>query len=275
MLTTSLPLRVAVLCSRRAPGLLHLIDDAAHDSRVEVVVAVTSEPSCDDAEAIRAHGIEVVPHSIAQFYAARSSNVYRDFVTRRAYDRRTVELLAAYAPDLVLLDGYLYLLTRPMLEGYRNRLLNLHFSDLTLRTTDRRPAYAGIRAVRDAIADGLQETSATVHLVNEEPDGGPPLVRSWSFGVPALVADARRWGAADMLKAYAFAHQEWMIRAASGPLLAAALHLVASGHVDLDQAAATDPSRAVPWRLDEHGRLTPPAAARMQGILDGYKRASA
>lgn len=238
-------------------------------------MAVVTEPSCADADAIRARGVEVVQHPIARFYDDRSSNVYRDFVTRRAYDRQTVEVLEAHAPDVVLLDGYLYLLTRPMLEAYRHRLLNLHFSDLTLRKADRRPAYAGIRAVRDAILDGLPETSATVHLVNDEPDGGPPLVRSWNFGVPALVADARRWQAVDMLKAYAFAHQEWMIRAASGPLLAAALQLVADGRLDLDEAAATDPGLAVPWLLDEHGRLTPPAAARMQGILEGYKRASA
>jgi phosphoribosylglycinamide formyltransferase-1 len=275
MLTPSRPIRVAALCSRRAPGLLHLLDDSAHGSRYEVVVAVTSETSCADAGAIRARGVDVEAHPIAPFYEARSSNVYRDLVTRRAYDRVTVEILARHAPDLVLLDGYLYMLTRPMLEAYRNRLLNLHFSDLTLRRADRRPAYAGLRAVRDAIVDGLPETSATMHLVNEEPDGGPPLVRSWNFAVPALVADARRWQALDMLKAYAFAHQEWMIRAASGPLLAAALQLVADGLVDLDLAAATDPSRAVPWLLDEQGRLTPPAAARMQGILEGYRRASA
>ena len=130
-------------------------------------------PSSDDRWQVhditveRDRGVTVVPHPIARFYETRSSNVYRDFVTRRAYDRETVELLARYAPDVVLLDGYLYLLTRPMLDAYRNRMLNLHFSDLTIRRADRRPTYAGIRAVRDAIADGAQETSATVHLVND------------------------------------------------------------------------------------------------------------
>ena len=254
----------------------HLRDparNAAPDGLEDRRVAVYRELFYNNIEGLLAGNFPVIRritpdaqwHALARgFYAEHASHT-----------PLFTEIGREFHPDVVLLDGYLYVLTRPMLEAYRNRLLNLHFSDLTLRTTDRRPAYAGIRAVRDAIADGLQETSATVHLVNEEPDGGPPLVCSWSFGVPALVADARRWGAADMLKAYAFAHQEWMIRAASGPLLAAALHLVASGHVDLDQAAATDPSRAVPWLLDEHGRLTPPAAARMQGILDGYKRVSA
>lgn len=275
MLTTDRPIRVAVLCSRRAPGLLHLLDDRGRGRQFDIVTVVSSEPAFAEADAVREQGVPVVAHSIATFYEARSSHVYRDFVTRRAYDRATVDLLAPFAPDLVLLDGYLYVLTRPMLDSYRHRMVNLHFSDLTIRRADRRPAYAGIRAVRDAIVDGLPQTSATVHLVNDEPDGGAPLVRSWLFPVPPLVADARRWQAVDMLKAYAYAHQEWMIRAASGPLLSSVLSLVADGQIDLDQAGASDPSRAVPWSLDESGRLTPPASVRMQGILEGYKRASA
>ena len=271
MLTSARPLRVAVLSSRRAPGLLHLLDGL--HAGCEVVCVVTSEPVFADEAAVRARGVDVQTHAIAAFYEARSSNVYRDFVTRRAYDRRTTELLEAYHPDLVLLDGYLYLLTKPMLEAYRNRMLNLHFSDLTLRRNDSRPAYAGIRAVRDAIADGQPETSATVHLVNDEPDGGPPLVRSWSFPVSPLVAQAREWQAPDMVKAYAYAHQEWMIRGASGPLLAAALRLIAEERVDLDALGASDAAHERPWLVDEQGRLTPPAATRMHDILSGYKRA--
>ena len=157
-----------------------------------------------------------------------------------------------------------YLLTTPMLEAFPHRILNLHFSDLTIRRADRRPAYAGIRAVRDAIVDGQKETSATVHMVNEEPDGGPPVVRSWPYPVSPLVAHARSWDARDMLKAYAFAHQEWMIRGASGPLLSAALQLVASGTVDLDELAMRDPGTVTPWLIDERGRMTPPAGTRNQ-----------
>ncbi|MGE3959947.1 MAG: phosphoribosylglycinamide formyltransferase [Vicinamibacterales bacterium] len=276
MLTTGRPLRVAVLCSRRAPGLLHLLDaPSGHGAGYEVCCVVATEAGCADAAAVQDRGIPVVTHDITAFYTERSSKVYRDFMTRRAYDRATVEILAAHAPDLVLLDGYLYLLTRPMLDAYRHRMLNLHFSDLTIRRADRRPAYVGIRAVRDAIADGQTDTSATVHLVNDEPDGGAPIVRSWSYPVSPLAARARQWQALDMLKAYAYAHQEWMIRGVSGPLLSAALALVADARVDLDGLGSRDPATVTPWIVDEHGRLTPPAATRMHAILEGYKRASA
>jgi hypothetical protein len=99
-------------------------------------------------------------------------------------------------------------------------------------------------------------------MVNEEPDGGPPVVRSWPYPVSPLVAHARSWDARDMLKAYAFAHQEWMIRGASGPLLSAALQLVASGTVDLDELAMRDPGSVTPWLIDERGRMTPPLTTR-------------
>jgi phosphoribosylglycinamide formyltransferase-1 len=276
MLTNQRPLRVAVLCSRRAPGLLHLLDaDPRHGTSFEIACVITSEVGFPEAGAIRARRPAMITHSIAEFYAARSSSVYRDFATRRSYDRATSALLDTYAPDLVLLDGYLYLLTSPMLDAYRNRILNLHFSDLTIRSPDQRPAYAGIRAVRDAIADGQFETSATVHVVNEEPDGGAPVVRSWPYPVSPLVSKARSWDAGDMLKAYAYAHQEWMIRGVSGPLLSSALHLVSTGQVDLDDIAARDPATVMPWLVDERGRETPPEATRIHELLRGYHRASA
>jgi len=257
MLTTRAPLRVAVLCSRRAPGLAHLLTLPAGAERAfDIVSVITSEPACADADVVRAHGVPLQTHDIREYYAARSSNVYRDVATRRAYDRDTLALLEPSAPDVVLLDGYLYLLTSPMLEAYRNRMLNLHFSDLTLRRPDHGPVYPGIRAVRDALADGRTETRATVHVVNDEPDGGAPLVRSWAFPVSPMVARARAWKATDMLKAYTFAHQEWMIRESSGPLLASALSLVATGAVDLDLIAGVSPGGVVPWLLDERGRLT-------------------
>jgi folate-dependent phosphoribosylglycinamide formyltransferase PurN len=276
MLTINRPLRVAVLCSGRAPGLLHLLDvDPCRGRTYDISCLITSERTCADAEQVAQRGLTVMTHSIRDFYEARGSKVYRDFVTRRAYDRATVDLLAPHAPDLVLLDGYLYLLTKPMLEAHRNRMLNLHFSDLTIRRADHGPAYAGIRAVRDAIADGQIETNATIHLVNDQPDGGAPIVRSWPYPVSPLVARARQWSAPDMLKAYAYAHQEWMIRSASGPLLSSALKLVAGGEVDLDALSAREPSAVTPWLLDEQGRMTPPAALRMHEILRRYKRASA
>lgn len=258
MLTNRRPLRVGVLCSHRAPGLLHLLD--LYDPREsEVVCVISTDGDFCDADRLRERGIPVIAHDIRAFYATRAEKVTRDLRTREVFDKETVNLLRDYRPDLVMLDGYLFLLTQPILDTYRDRLLNLHFSDLTVRRADRRPAYIGIRAVRDAIVDGQRETRATVHLVNSEPDGGAPLLRSWAFPVSPLVGRARTWQAQDMLKAYAYAHQEWMMREVSGPLLAAALQLVARDQLALETISAREPHGVEPWTIDESGHLTPPA----------------
>lgn len=84
---------------------------------------------------------------------------------------------------------------------------------------------------------GETATYATSHVVTEELDGGPPLVRSWPFAVAPLVRDARLAGATDMLKAYAYAHEQWMLRQASGPVLVQTLASIAAGEIDLDTLA--------------------------------------
>ena len=257
MLTPAPPIRVAVLCSRRAPGLLQLLERRREQPHLyEVVVVVTSELGFDQQVRVAAAGIPIRAHSIHEFYRRHDADLYHDFLTRARFDREMVGLLSRFSPDLVMLDGYLYLLTRELLDAYPGRVLNLHFSDLTLRRADGRPLYCGIRAVRDALIDGRTATKATVHLVNDEPDGGAPLVESWPFPVSPLVADALAWGARDMLKAYSFAHQEWMMRAAAGPLIRAALRLIADRTVDLHALAAADPSRVMPWMVDPDGHIS-------------------
>jgi folate-dependent phosphoribosylglycinamide formyltransferase PurN len=254
---TPAPIRVAVLCSHRAPGLLDLLEpEAGHGRWYEIVAAVTTELAFDQQTRVAARGVPTRAHAIHEFYRRRDADIYRDFRTRAAYDRETVDTLTRYAPDLVLFDGYLYLATPQLLDAFPNRILNLHFSDLTLRHADGRPLYPGIRAVRDAILDGRTTTKATVHLVDHEPDGGAPLVESWPFPVSPLVWQALACGARDMFRAYAFAHQEWMMRAASGPLLAAALRLIANGTVDMHRLAAADPSSVAPWSVDPYGHLS-------------------
>jgi phosphoribosylglycinamide formyltransferase-1 len=250
------PMRVGVLCSHRAPGLQHLLDDDPNRGALyDIVCCLTSEDSCAEAGLAAAHGISVLAHPIRRFCEARGYRL-SDLTGRAAYDAAMVEHLAIYRLDLVVLTSYLYVITEPMLSFFRHRIINVHHSDLMRRDTAGRAQFAGLRAVRDAILAGEAETRATVHLVTNELDQGPPFLRSWPFVVSPLVHDALAWNATDLLKAYSYAHQEWIIRSTWGPLLASALELVATGHLDLTALAhATPDMLGRPWDLDARGAI--------------------
>ena len=169
--------------------------------------------------------------------------------------RRQSSGFRRYRPTLVVLASYLYLLTQPVLAAFPRQIINVHHSDLTRRDETGRARYTGLRAVRDAIVAGEWATRATVHLVTPELDQGPALLRSWAFPVSPLAVDAITRGATDVLKAYVFAHQEWMIRSAWGPLLAEALELIATGRVDLSASAST--SSQLPMKPRDRAGIAP------------------
>jgi phosphoribosylglycinamide formyltransferase-1 len=215
MLTGHDPLRVAVLTSRRAPGLRDLLE--ARDASFRIVCVLATEEEFRDAS-LEAAGIPIVPNLIRRFYAWMRTGL-GDLELRRRYDERTARLLAPHRPDLLLMSSYLYIATEPLLSVYPGRIVNVHGSDLTRTDSEGRPLYPGLRAVRDAIAAGESETRATSHVVTEALDAGPILRRSRPFPVSPMIADLRFAGARHAVNAYAHAHQEWMLLTAWGPLL--------------------------------------------------------
>lgn len=232
MLTSRWPLRVAVMCSHRAPGLVHVLNRDANRGRLyEIVCCLTSEPTFAEEVRVERRAIPIASHPIRDFYEWRGLPL-SDSEVRREYDERTVRKLAAYRPDVVLLSGYLYLLTRPMLDAFPGCILNIHHSDLLARRSDGAPKYPGLRAVRDAILAGEAETRVCSHVVTADLDAGPLVVRSWAFPVP----DVARWAvlrqASDILRAVTFAQTEWMMRAAWGPVMARSLESLARGTLD-------------------------------------------
>ncbi|HXW08274.1 MAG TPA: formyltransferase family protein [Vicinamibacterales bacterium] len=247
--------RVAVLCSHRAPGLVALLDrDARRGSAYEVVCCVTSSDTFAEAAALEARGVPCVAHSIRAFCRERGARL-GDLDVRAAYDAATVALLSPVRPDLIVLDGYLLLLTAPFLDRFAHRTVNIHHSDLALRDGSGAPRYPGLRAVRDALLAGERETRATAHLVTATLDEGPVLVRSWPFVVAPVVRWARRQAAHDVLRAFAFAHQEWMLRTAWPPMLACVIQIAAT--LRRASGGTLDLRAAGEWELTEAGTLLP------------------
>jgi phosphoribosylglycinamide formyltransferase 1 len=189
-------LKVAILCSHRAPGLEDLLHDPARGVDYEITCVVTNNRDLREREQIVDAGISCIARPCPP----------KDMLARQEYDAQTARYLKIFGTDLVVLCCYLRILTRPMLDAFPGRIVNLHDSDLAGT-----PKYAGLHATRDAIRAGERETRATAHWVTEEVDAGPILLRSEAFPVRG---DAR-------------AHRELVIRTAWGPLMRDAIHRVA------------------------------------------------
>ncbi len=221
-----------MLCSRRAPGLVHLLNRDRNRGRLyDIVCCVTSGTTFAEEVRVERRGIPTVPHPLHAFYRVQGKPL-GDLDTRREYDERLERKLAPFRPDLVLLSGYLYLLTEPMLEAFAGRLINIHHADLLERHPDGAPRYPGLHAVRDAILAGERETRVCSHVVTATLDAGPLVARSWPFPVPDIARWATLRQASDILRAIAFAQTEWMLRSAWGPVMMRSLESVAHGAGD-------------------------------------------
>ena len=95
---------------------------------------------------------------------------HRDFERREDFDSALLEALAPYKPELVILAGFMRILTPVFIGAYRGRLLNIHPSLL--------PKYPGLNTHQRALDAGDSEGGATVHFVTEELDGGPPILQA-------------------------------------------------------------------------------------------------
>ena len=101
--------------------------------------------------------------------------------SREAYDRLILQDLKRHSVDLVILAGYMRIVTPVLIQAYRNRMMNIHPSLL--------PAFPGLHAQRQALAYGAKVSGCTVHFVDEQVDHGPIIVQS---PVPVLEVDTEQ-----------------------------------------------------------------------------------
>lgn len=222
------PLRVAVLTSRRAPGLDELLRRSRRGgARYRIVGVIASEPGGEGLAAARRRDVPARLHPVASFTRRRGGR-RSDLALRPAYDRATLELLAPLRPDALMFCGYLLIASEPLLGAYPGRILNVHDADLRLRDDRGGPRYPGLRATLDALRAGEPETRSTVHLVTETVDGGLPLAVSRPYPVPAEAESARRRGDRSGLRACAYRQREWMMDDCWGPLMDRGLRTLAA-----------------------------------------------
>lgn len=167
------PFRLVVLISGSGSNLQAFIDRIADGTLPAVIAAVISnKPDAPGLQRAKRAGIptEVISH--------------RDFPDRESFDTALAARIDAYAPDAVILAGFMRILTGNFVQHYAGRLLNIHPSLL--------PKFPGLDTHARAIAAGEREHGSSVHFVSGELDGGPVVAQTRVAVLPDDTAQTLR-----------------------------------------------------------------------------------
>jgi phosphoribosylglycinamide formyltransferase 1 len=165
------PLRVAVLASGRGSNLQAVINAIeAGQVHAQIVAVISNKKDAVALERARKHGIKDLFVDPKPFAGRPDS--------REAYDRSLLEVLQQHNVELVLLAGYMKIVTAVLVNAYANRMMNIHPSLL--------PSFPGLDVQKKAIDWGCKLAGCTVHFVTEGVDEGPIIIQA---AVPILDDD--------------------------------------------------------------------------------------
>lgn len=175
------PLRVAVLASGRGSNLQALIDGIeAGQVQASIVAVISNKKDAVALERARKHGIRDLFVDPKPFAGQPDS--------REAYDGALLAMLQQHDVELVLLAGYMKIVTSVLVNAYANRMMNIHPSLL--------PSFPGLDVQKKAIEWGCKLAGCTVHFVTEGVDEGPIILQA---AVPILDNDTPETLAARIL----------------------------------------------------------------------------
>ncbi|HSF68342.1 MAG TPA: phosphoribosylglycinamide formyltransferase [Nitrospiraceae bacterium] len=175
-------LRIAVLASGRGSNLQAIID-AIEVGRIQaqIVVVISNKKDASALDRARRHGLSALFVDPAP-YAGRPDS-------REAYDRNLLDVLKQHDVELVLLAGYMKIVTGVLVDAFANRMMNIHPSLL--------PSFPGLDVQKKAIEWGCKLSGCTVHFVTEGVDEGPIILQA---AVPILDDDGPETLAARILE---------------------------------------------------------------------------
>jgi phosphoribosylglycinamide formyltransferase-1 len=155
-------LRIAVLASGGGTDLQSILD-ACEEGRIDGKVAIVISNNCDAKALDRAREFD-----------ARAVFIDHRGKSRREHETDIAKELDAARPDLIVLAGYLRMLTKYFIDKYKNKIINIHPALL--------PKYGGkgmhgMSVHRAVLASGDRESGCSVHFVTEDVDGGPIIAR--------------------------------------------------------------------------------------------------
>ncbi|MBV9001535.1 MAG: phosphoribosylglycinamide formyltransferase [Solirubrobacterales bacterium] len=150
-------MNVAVLASGTGTNLQALLDQVHGREGIEIVAVASDKPDARALERARAAGVPVRAFPGAEF------------ADRGARDQAMAEWLTERGVELVVLAGYMRLLSAEFLARFPERVINVHPALL--------PAFPGMTPVEDALAYGVKVFGVTVHFVDDGVDSGPVILQ--------------------------------------------------------------------------------------------------
>lgn len=150
---------IVVLISGNGSNLQAIIDACKQKKSHGTIRAVFSNKA-------DAFGLERAREANIPAHALLASQ----FASREAFDRELMQEIDAYAPDIVVLAGYMRILSPDFVAHYAGRLINIHPSLL--------PKYPGLHTHRQVLENGDDVHGTTVHFVTDELDGGPVILQA-------------------------------------------------------------------------------------------------
>lgn len=161
------PVRVAVLVSGNGTNLQAVIDRIeAREINARIACVVSNLHDAFALKRAEQHGIPTVIHEVGAY------------ASRREYDAALVGILQEHDVQLVMLAGFMRILTDVMIDAFPNAILNIHPALL--------PAFPGLHAQQQALDYGVRVTGCTVHFVDRGTDTGPIILQAV---VPVLEDD--------------------------------------------------------------------------------------
>lgn len=158
---------IVILISGRGSNMQAIVRAARSEQWPCRIAAVISNRA--DAEGLQFAAQHGIPAEVV---------VSKSFATRDAFDEALQTVIDRFQPDLIVLAGFMRILTPKFVEHYAGRMLNIHPSLL--------PSFPGLATHRQALAAGVKVHGATVHFVTAELDHGPIVAQAV---VPVLPAD--------------------------------------------------------------------------------------
>jgi phosphoribosylglycinamide formyltransferase-1 len=170
--------RIVILISGRGSNMQAMLKVAAAEHwPAQISAVISNQPNAAGLDVARAAGI------------ATSAINHRDYPDREQFDAALAELIDQYSPDLIVLAGFMRILTPGFVNRFFGRLINIHPSLL--------PSFPGLHTHQQAIDAGVKVHGATVHFVTAELDHGPIIAQAT---VPVLDDDTEDTLAARVLE---------------------------------------------------------------------------